>query len=88
MYRCPTCVSLLVDPKVNRCPTCNANLKRHKPMVLGARGAGGGERVTSWNMRADAEASKTYAYAPEVDIDLPEEHRRDRSGRTAAADNG
>jgi len=87
MYRCPTCVSLLVDPTVNRCPTCHTNLKRHKPVVLGGRG-GGGERVTSWNMRVDAEASKTYAYAPEVDIDLPTEHRRDSSGRTAAAEDG
>ena len=36
-FRCPTCVSLLVDPTVRRCPSCHTKLRkrRAKPIILG-----------------------------------------------------
>ena len=91
MYRCPTCISLLHDITVRRCPVCHENLKKRKPMILGADRRGR-NLVTSWDIRASADASKIDAQTPgrrpAVDIDLPREHRRDRSGRTAAAERG
>jgi hypothetical protein len=48
--------------------------------------------MTSLDLRANAEASKIYGQEPgpaaKPDVDLPEEHERDRSGRTAAAERG
>ncbi len=35
MFRCPTCVTVLEDPRAKRCPTCGENLRRHPPLVLG-----------------------------------------------------
>ena len=36
-FRCPTCVSVLVDPTVRRCPSCHTKLRkrRAKPIILG-----------------------------------------------------
>jgi len=91
MYRCPTCVSLLVDITVRRCPVCGENLKRHPPAVLGADRRGR-DKVTSWDVKAGADANRWYAQddrlVPEPDIDLPKEHLRDSAGRTAAVDRG
>jgi hypothetical protein len=93
MFRCPTCVSLLVDPTVRRCPVCGENFKRHPPQVLGASRRVT-DQLTSFDIRANAEASKLYGQAsdlatvPEPDLDLPQEHLRDSSGRTAGADRG
>ncbi|MDQ1467692.1 MAG: hypothetical protein QOH10_2107 [Actinomycetota bacterium] len=72
MYRCPTCVSLLVDATVRRCPVCGENFRRHPPKVLGAdRGAGA--KLTTWDMRAQSDASKLS-------------YGRTSSGRTATAE--
>jgi hypothetical protein len=89
MYRCPTCVSVLQDATVRRCPVCHENFKRKPPKILGADRKGL-DLVTSWDVRAHADASKIYAGqpAPAVDIDLPREHLRDSSGRTAADERG
>lgn len=91
MYRCPTCVSILTDVTVRRCPVCGENLKRHPPAVIGA-GSRVRDKLTSWDIRANADASRTYAQeddlAHEPDLDLTREHLRDSSGRTAAADRG
>jgi hypothetical protein len=91
MYRCPTCVSLLSDATVRRCPVCNENFKRHEPVILGADRRGS-TMMTSWDIRARADASKILAEKAArnaaVDVDLPREHLRDNSGRTAAAERG
>lgn len=91
MYRCPTCISLVFDATVRRCPVCNENFKRHKPVILGADRRGR-DMLTSWDIRAHADASKLFAEKAvrndAVDVDLPREHRRDISGRTAAAEQG
>jgi hypothetical protein len=84
MYRCPTCVSVLVDATVRRCPVCGENLKRHRPTIIGlARRTT--NKQTSWDIAATAEASRFYAQETktEPDINLPKEHLRDSSGRTA-----
>jgi predicted nucleic acid-binding Zn-ribbon protein len=88
MYRCPTCVSVLTDHKVRRCPVCGENFKRRPPAVLGADRRGR-DKLTSWDIKAHSEASRLYAQedvATKPTIDLPKEHLRDSSGRTAAAD--
>jgi hypothetical protein len=91
VYRCPTCVSVLTDATVRRCPVCGENFRRHPPVVLGANRRSK-EMLTSWDIRSSSEASKLYGQetrsATEPDIDLPKEHRRDSSGRTAATDHG
>jgi hypothetical protein len=91
MYRCPTCVSILVDATVRRCPVCGENLKRHRPTIIGMDRRLKG-KVTSWDVRANAEASKIYGResTPDAkpDLDLPNEHLRDSSGRTAGAERG
>jgi hypothetical protein len=50
------------------------------------------DTLTTWDIRAGMEASSLYAredrLAPEPDIDLPKEHLRDSSGRTAGAERG
>jgi hypothetical protein len=35
MYRCPTCIAVLVEPRSRRCETCGQNLRRRHPFVLG-----------------------------------------------------
>lgn len=89
MYRCPTCVSILTDVTVRRCPVCGENLKRHPPRVMGA-GKRLKDKLTTWDIAAGLDASRLYAQeddlAPKPDIDLPKEHLRDSSGRTAATD--
>jgi predicted nucleic acid-binding Zn-ribbon protein len=93
MYRCTTCVSVLPDATVRRCPVCGENFKRHPPAILGADRRGR-DKLTSWDIRAHADASKVYGSdlrtAP--DIDLPKEHFRDHLrdifGRTAARKRG
>ncbi len=35
MFRCPTCISVLVEPRARRCETCGQNLRRRPPLVLG-----------------------------------------------------
>ena len=88
MYRCPTCVSVLLDSTVRRCPVCGENFKRHPPKVLGAERRGS-DKLTSWDIRAHAEANRVLARDSETAvIDLPQEHQRDSSGRTAAAERG
>jgi len=90
MYRCPTCVSIVVDNTVSRCAVCGENFKRHPPAIIGA--ARRNEKLTSWDLKANAEASKLYGQealvAPAPDIDLTQEHERDNSGRTAGAERG
>ena len=90
MYRCPTCVSILTDIGVRRCPVCGQNLKRHRPTVLGADRRGK-DKLTSWDIKVSAEASHLHTQehpAHEPDVDLPKEHLRDIAGRTKAADRG
>ena len=89
MYRCPTCVSIVVDPTARRCTVCGENFKRRPPTVLGSDRRGK-DKLTSWDIRANAEASRRYGQeidlATEPSIDLPQEHLRDSSGRTAAVE--
>jgi hypothetical protein len=91
MYRCRTCVSIVTDVTVRRCPVCGENFKRHPPAVIGAVGRYK-NKLTSFDIRANAEASRLYgqdtALVAEPDIDLTKEHQRDSSGRTAAAEHG
>jgi hypothetical protein len=97
MYRCPTCVSLLVDATVRRCPVCGENFKRRPPTVIGAARRGA-DKLTSWDIKATSEAGRFLGQeadltarsksATKPDIDLPKEHRRDISGRAAGADRG
>jgi len=91
MYRCPTCVSILTDATVRRCPVCGENFKRRPPAIIGADRRGR-DKLTTWDIRAHADASKVFGSdatrAPEPDIDLPKEHLRDSSGRTAGAEKG
>ena len=35
MLRCPTCVTIVRDLTVRRCPVCNENFKRHPPKIIG-----------------------------------------------------
>jgi hypothetical protein len=35
MFRCPTCIAVLVEPRTRRCATCGQNLRRRQPLVLG-----------------------------------------------------
>jgi hypothetical protein len=85
MYRCPTCVSVVADPTVRRCPVCGENFKRHRPEIIGLKGRST-DKLTSWDIKANAEASRTFGQ--ETAIDLPKEHLRDSSGRTAGAERG
>ena len=91
MFRCPTCVSVLVDPTVRRCAVCGENFRRRPPTVLGADRRGK-DKLTSWDIRSNAEISRLYGYetrlATEPVADVAKEQRRDSSGRTAAADHG
>jgi hypothetical protein len=90
MFRCPTCVSIVVDTTVRRCGVCGENFKRHPPAVLGV-GRRSNDWLTSWDVKANADAGKLYAQQElpgPADIDLVEEHRHDSSGRTAAAEKG
>ncbi len=89
MYRCPTCVSIVVDPTVRRCAVCGANFKRHPPEIIGLRGRST-DKMTTWDIKANAEASKIYGHESDASpvIDLPNEHLRDSSGRTAGAERG
>ena len=34
-FRCPTCISVLPDPRTRRCPMCGEGLRRRHPRVLG-----------------------------------------------------
>jgi predicted nucleic acid-binding Zn-ribbon protein len=89
MYRCPTCVSVVQDLTVRRCPVCGENFRRRPPAVLGATQRGK-DKLTTWDMKASADASRLYAQesepATKPAIDLTKEHLRDKSGRTAAVD--
>jgi hypothetical protein len=57
MYRCPTCVSIVTDVTVRRCPVCNESFKRHPPRVLGTerRQSAG---MSTMELRAHIEAGK------------------------------
>jgi hypothetical protein len=35
MFRCPTCIAVLIEPRARRCETCGQNLRRRQPLVLG-----------------------------------------------------
>jgi hypothetical protein len=35
MFRCPTCIAVLAEPRARRCDTCGQNLRRRHPLVLG-----------------------------------------------------
>ncbi|MDQ1521782.1 MAG: hypothetical protein QOI55_2855, partial [Actinomycetota bacterium] len=35
MFRCPTCIAVLAEPRARRCDTCGQNLRRREPFVLG-----------------------------------------------------
>ena len=89
MYRCPTCVSVVMDPSVRRCTVCGENFKRRPPTVLGSDRRGK-DKLTSWDIRANAEAARQYGQeadlATKPAIDLPKEHLHDSSGRTAAVE--
>jgi hypothetical protein len=89
MYRCPTCVSIIADPTVRRCPVCSENFKRRRPEIIGLKQRGA-DKMTSWDLRANAEANRIYGQESDItpDIDLPTEHLRDSSGRTAGAERG
>jgi hypothetical protein len=76
MYRCQTCVSVVLDTAARRCSVCGENFKRHPPKVLGAERRGS-DKLTPWDIRAHAPL-----------LDLPKEHLRDSSGRTAGAERG
>jgi hypothetical protein len=69
---------------------CGENFKRHPPAVIGADRRN--NKLTTWDIKANAEASRLYGQETnltnEPDLDLPAEHRRDSSGRTAAAEAG
>jgi hypothetical protein len=34
MFRCPTCLSILAEPGVERCPVCRQRLQKRQPIVL------------------------------------------------------
>ena len=88
MFRCPTCVSIITDTTVRRCPVCNENFKRHPPKVLGADRKLSAS-TSSWDLRAHAEAGKLNPRSGNgAVIDLSREHLREHSGRTAAVDHG
>jgi hypothetical protein len=89
MYRCPSCVSIVVDPTVRRCTVCGTSFKRHPPEIIGLR-ARSDDKMTSWDIRANVDASKIYGHETDgtAVIDLPNEHLRDSSGRTAGAERG
>jgi hypothetical protein len=89
MYRCPTCVSIVVDPTVRRCAVCGENFKRHRPEIIGLRGRST-DKLTSWDIKANADASKIYGQetGTAAVLDLAREHLRDSSGRTAGAERG
>jgi hypothetical protein len=89
MYRCPACVSILHDATVRRCPVCGENLKRHPPRVLGSTGKVS-QHLTLLDIHALSDASKVFGRddGNAADIDLNQEHQRDSSGRTAAAEHG
>jgi hypothetical protein len=57
MYRCPTCVTIVSDLTVRRCPVCNENFKRHPPKIIGADKRMSASTST-WDRRAHAEASR------------------------------
>lgn len=89
MYRCATCVSIIADPTVRRCPVCSENFKRRRPEILGLKRRGE-DKLTSWDIKANADASRIYGQESDAgpDVDLPREHLRDSSGRTAGAERG
>lgn len=88
MLRCPSCVTIITDTTVRRCPVCRENFKRHPPKVLGADRRMSAS-TSSWDLRAHAEAGKLKTRSGNgADIDLGWEHLREHSGRTAAVDHG
>lgn len=36
MFRCPTCIAVLPDPRAHRCTVCGQNLRRRLPKLLGS----------------------------------------------------
>jgi hypothetical protein len=70
---------------------CGENFRRRPPAVIGADRRGK-DKLTSWDIRGSAQASRLYGQetrlATEPDVDLPKEQRRDNSGRAAAAEHG
>lgn len=36
MFRCPTCIAVLPDPRAHRCAVCGQNLRRRRPRLLGS----------------------------------------------------
>jgi hypothetical protein len=68
---------------------CGENFKRHPPAIIGA-GRRTTDALTSWDIKANADASRLYGNAElaRPDIDLVEEHQRESSGRTAAVEQG
>ena len=38
LFRCPTCLGILADPAVEKCPSCGQRLGKKAPIVLDAGG--------------------------------------------------
>jgi len=38
LFRCPTCLGMLAEPQVDRCPSCGQRLGKRAPIVLDAAG--------------------------------------------------
>jgi hypothetical protein len=58
MFRCPTCVAILMDATVSRCPSCGTNLRRHRPVELGQA-----NRVTTRMSAVEHAALESRAHA-------------------------
>jgi hypothetical protein len=60
LFRCPTCLSILAEPGVDRCPVCRQRLQKRAPIVLtGERTAEAGavrrRRRRHFGARSDAQ---------------------------------
>lgn len=61
MYRCPTCVAVLPDPRARWCPACAQDLRRRRPRLLGED-----HRIGSRPLPIDrALAERLHARAPD-----------------------
>jgi hypothetical protein len=59
LFRCPTCLSILVEPDAQRCPVCRQRLQKRAPIVLsgeriGESGAAPRRRRRRFGARSDA----------------------------------
>lgn len=64
IWRCPTCVMVLRDESVKRCPMCRENLRRHKPIVVGGDRVGDWLRRTPWERHTKAEIDAHFDAKP------------------------